>query len=180
MPRRVYTYPAGPRARASQPALDDRRVRRRRGGRCCSSSTASCRSIAGAIAPRQSVGRGDASNGRRPRRRRPTISRTSRWSKAARRCGTRDGELPVVTGLRVDEKEMLLTTVVAAAPDLREPVPAAEPVAVHRRDCRRHLVRLLDLLALGGRVRRDPGRDRARSPGSGPRSSSANPEPVIA
>jgi cytochrome c oxidase subunit 1 len=34
-----------------------------------------------------------------------------------------DGELPVVTGLRVDEKEMLLTTVVAATPDLREPVP---------------------------------------------------------
>jgi cytochrome c oxidase subunit 1 len=33
------------------------------------------------------------------------------------------GELPVVSGLRVDEKEMLLTTVVAAAPDLREPVP---------------------------------------------------------
>jgi len=32
-------------------------------------------------------------------------------------------ELPVVTGLRVDEKEMLMTTVVAAAPDLREPVP---------------------------------------------------------
>src|SRR3954449_10917423 len=36
-----------------------------------------------------------------------------------------DGELPVVTGLRVDDKEMLLTTVVAAAPDLREPVPEA-------------------------------------------------------
>ena len=35
------------------------------------------------------------------------------------------GELPVVTGLRVDEKETLLTTVVAATPDLREPVPAA-------------------------------------------------------
>ena len=34
-------------------------------------------------------------------------------------------ELPVVTGLRVDEKETLLTTVVAAAPDLREPIPAA-------------------------------------------------------
>jgi cytochrome c oxidase subunit 1 len=34
-----------------------------------------------------------------------------------------DGELPVVTGLRVDDKEILLTTVVAAAPDLREPVP---------------------------------------------------------
>jgi cytochrome c oxidase subunit 1 len=34
-------------------------------------------------------------------------------------------ELPVVTGLRVDEKEMLLTTVVAATPDLREPLPAA-------------------------------------------------------
>jgi len=32
-------------------------------------------------------------------------------------------ELPVITGLRVDEKEMLMTTVVAAAPDLREPVP---------------------------------------------------------
>jgi len=36
-----------------------------------------------------------------------------------------EGELPVVTGLRVDEKEILLTTVVAATPDLREPVPAA-------------------------------------------------------
>ena len=35
------------------------------------------------------------------------------------------GELPVVSGLRVDEKEMLLTTVVVAAPDVREPVPAA-------------------------------------------------------
>jgi heme/copper-type cytochrome/quinol oxidase subunit 1 len=34
-----------------------------------------------------------------------------------------DGDLPVVTGLRVDQKEMLLTTVVAAAPDVREPVP---------------------------------------------------------
>jgi cytochrome c oxidase subunit I len=34
-------------------------------------------------------------------------------------------ELPVITGLRVDEKETLLTTVVAAAPDLREPLPAA-------------------------------------------------------
>jgi cytochrome c oxidase subunit 1 len=34
-----------------------------------------------------------------------------------------DGELPVVTGLRVDDKEMLLTTVVMATPDLREPVP---------------------------------------------------------
>ena len=33
------------------------------------------------------------------------------------------GEMPVITGLRVDEKETLLTTVVAAAPDLREPVP---------------------------------------------------------
>jgi hypothetical protein len=38
-----------------------------------------------------------------------------------------DGELPVVTGLRVDDKEMLLTTVVAASPDLREPVPEASP-----------------------------------------------------
>jgi len=35
------------------------------------------------------------------------------------------GELPVVTGLRVDDKEMLLTTVVAAAPDMREPLPQA-------------------------------------------------------
>ncbi len=33
------------------------------------------------------------------------------------------GEMPVITGLRVDEKETILTTVVAAAPDLREPVP---------------------------------------------------------
>jgi cytochrome c oxidase subunit 1 len=35
------------------------------------------------------------------------------------------GELPVVTGLRVDEKELLLTTVVGAKPDLREPMPEA-------------------------------------------------------
>jgi cytochrome c oxidase subunit 1 len=42
-------------------------------------------------------------------------SKTPLWDNA--------GELPVVTGLRVDEKEMLLTTVVAATPDLREPVP---------------------------------------------------------
>jgi cytochrome c oxidase subunit 1 len=36
-----------------------------------------------------------------------------------------EGELPVVTGLRVDDKELLLTTVVAATPDMREPVPEA-------------------------------------------------------
>jgi cytochrome c oxidase subunit 1 len=35
------------------------------------------------------------------------------------------GQLPVVTGLRVDDKETLLTTVVAASPDLREAVPEA-------------------------------------------------------
>jgi len=44
-------------------------------------------------------------------------SRTPLWDNVA--------DLPVVTGLRVDEKETLLTTVVAAAPDVREPVPAA-------------------------------------------------------
>jgi len=33
------------------------------------------------------------------------------------------GEFPVVTGLRVDQKETLLTTVVSATPDLREPIP---------------------------------------------------------
>jgi cytochrome c oxidase subunit 1 len=42
-------------------------------------------------------------------------SRTPLWDEK--------GELPVVSGLRVDEKEILLTTVMAAAPDLREPVP---------------------------------------------------------
>ncbi len=42
-------------------------------------------------------------------------SRTPLWDN--------DGELPVVSGLRVDHKEMLLTTVVAATPDLREPIP---------------------------------------------------------
>jgi cytochrome c oxidase subunit 1 len=36
-----------------------------------------------------------------------------------------EGPLPVATGLRVDEKETLLTTVVAGAPDVREPVPEA-------------------------------------------------------
>jgi cytochrome c oxidase subunit 1 len=44
-------------------------------------------------------------------------SRTPLWDER--------GELPVVTGLRVDDKEMLLTTVVAATPDMREPVPEA-------------------------------------------------------
>jgi heme/copper-type cytochrome/quinol oxidase subunit 1 len=44
-------------------------------------------------------------------------SRTPLWDER--------GELPVVTGLRVDDKEMLLTTVVAATPDLREAVPEA-------------------------------------------------------
>ena len=38
-----------------------------------------------------------------------------------------DGALPVVTGLRVDERETLLTTVVAATPDLREPIPESSP-----------------------------------------------------
>ena len=38
-----------------------------------------------------------------------------------------DGELPVVTGLRVDDKEQLLTTVVDAEPDVREPIPEASP-----------------------------------------------------
>jgi cytochrome c oxidase subunit 1 len=46
-------------------------------------------------------------------------SRTPLWDEK--------GELPVVTGLRVDDKEMLLTTVVAATPDLREPIPQASP-----------------------------------------------------
>src|SRR5215216_1348810 len=32
-------------------------------------------------------------------------------------------KLPVVTGLRVDEKETLLTTIVSAAPESREPIP---------------------------------------------------------
>jgi cytochrome c oxidase subunit 1 len=34
-----------------------------------------------------------------------------------------EGEFPVMTGLRVDQKEMILTTVVTATPDLREPIP---------------------------------------------------------
>jgi cytochrome c oxidase subunit 1 len=38
-----------------------------------------------------------------------------------------EGELPVVTGLRVDDKEILLTTVVNATPELREPIPEASP-----------------------------------------------------
>ena len=42
-------------------------------------------------------------------------SRTPLWDSA--------GELAVVSGLRVDEKEFLLTTVIEATPDLREPVP---------------------------------------------------------
>ena len=33
------------------------------------------------------------------------------------------GDLPVMTGLRVDDREQLLTTVIDARPDLREPSP---------------------------------------------------------
>jgi cytochrome c oxidase subunit 1 len=44
-------------------------------------------------------------------------SRTPLWDER--------GQLPVVTGLRVDDKEMLLTSVVAATPDLREAVAEA-------------------------------------------------------
>jgi cytochrome c oxidase subunit 1 len=44
-------------------------------------------------------------------------SRTPLWDET--------GALPVVHGLRVDDKEMLVTTVVAATPDLREPVAEA-------------------------------------------------------
>ena len=44
-------------------------------------------------------------------------SRTPLWDEK--------GELPVITGLRVDDKETLLTTVVAATPDLREPIAEA-------------------------------------------------------
>jgi cytochrome c oxidase subunit 1 len=44
-------------------------------------------------------------------------SRTPLWDEK--------GDLPVVTGLRVDHKETLLTTVVAATPDMREPLPEA-------------------------------------------------------
>ena len=35
------------------------------------------------------------------------------------------GSLPVVTGLRVDERELLVTTLIDAHPELREPSPAA-------------------------------------------------------
>ena len=56
---------------------------------------------------------------------------------------------------------MLLTTVVAATPDLREPVAGAEPVAVHRARRGRHLFISSIFSPLGGGVRRDPGRDRA-------------------
>jgi cytochrome c oxidase subunit 1 len=40
-----------------------------------------------------------------------------------------DAELPVVHGLRVDDRELLLTTVISAAPDVREPsaVPSIWP-----------------------------------------------------
>ena len=76
----------------------------------------------GAIAAAQSVGRVEPRMGDRSPpppynfAHIPVVeSRTPLWDA--------DGELPVVTGLRVDEKEILLTTVVAAAPDLREPVP---------------------------------------------------------
>jgi heme/copper-type cytochrome/quinol oxidase subunit 1 len=32
-----------------------------------------------------------------------------------------EGQMPVVHGLRVDDRELLLTTVISAAPDIREP-----------------------------------------------------------
>ena len=80
-------------------------------------------------------------------------SRTPLWDQ--------QGEFPVVTGLRVDDKEMLLTTVVAAVPDLREPCPKPSLwpfIAAMRHRGRVHCV---DLLAVGHSIRRHPGRDRA-------------------
>ena len=129
MPRRVYTYPAGLGLELPNFLSTHRRFRRRRGG-CpvrdqrlrfpfsrsdCSPNPwgASTLEWATSSPPR-------AYNFAHI----PVVeSHTPLWDE--------DGELPVITGLRVDEKETLLTTVVAATPDLREPIAEAEPVAVH-------------------------------------------------
>ena len=71
------------------------------------------------------------------------------------------GELPVVTGLRVDDKEMLLTTVVAAAPDLREPVPEASLWPLIAAIARGVLFIASIFSPWAVVVRRDPVRDRA-------------------
>ena len=79
----------------------------------------------GASRRAQSVGRAGSRMGDRPRRppaynfaHIPVVdSRTPLWDA--------DGELPVVHGLRVDDRELLLTTVISAKPDVRE--PSAEP-----------------------------------------------------
>ena len=133
MPRRVYTYPAGHGLGDAQP-------------RCPPSGAFvlalgvliflvnACRIADARPATRaQSVGRADARMGDRlaARRlqfrphRRSSTGRTPLWD-------ARD-HLPVMTGLRVDEREVLLTTVIDAEPDLREPSAQAEHLAVHRR-----------------------------------------------
>ena len=121
MPRRVYTYPAGHGPRASQPALDDRlrawslsrvllfvvnMVGRSAAGRVAGPNPWDAPSLEWAAAsPPRLVQFRAHSRGRR----------------AGRRCGMPTASMPVVHGLRVDERELLLTTVISAAPDIREP-----------------------------------------------------------
>ena len=63
------------------------------------------------------------SSGARRRRRRSTTSSTRRWSKGRTRCGTVRADAPVVTGLRTDCREVLITDVVDATPNNRYEFP---------------------------------------------------------
>ena len=177
MPRRVYTYPAGL-------GLELPNLLSTIGAFVVAAAVLMfvvnglCRSI---VAPSRRPIRGAPrpSNGRRARRRRSynfahvpvAESRTPLWDE--------QGELPVVTGLRVDDKEMLLTTVVAATPDLREPVaePSLWPFIAAVATGVLFVSSIFS--PVGGGVRRDPRGDRADRLVLAQGASNRNPEPVI-
>ena len=129
----------------------------------CSSST-SVRSLRrGAPAGDNPVGRAARSSGRPPRRRRLQLRRASRSSRGREPLWEpRREALPVVTGLRVDEREVLVTTRArrrAPTSASLRPSPTLWPFLAR---CRDHdPVHRLDLHAVGRRLGRDPGGHRA-------------------
>ena len=81
----------------------------------------------------------------------------SRRAGARIRCGRRPGRLAVATGLRVDRRELLVTSVAEARPEVRETSPRQQHLAIlDRRGDHRHADRF-DLHAVRDGLGFDPG-----------------------